>query len=277
MKKSILKVLGTSFILGMFFSCASTKVAETTNTVSDDADKVVVVDWADRTLGEIASPAWLLATKRGNGDVFKKQWGIDQNRVIKIGYGYGQTEAAAQAISRAGFSFSQAAELSQKVIGRVGSGLNDQGQLEALYTAATEVKAEMTGLREEAGFWQKVKRTNSLTKEVTEGYQYYTIYSMDKDSWANICKKYLLDTMGGEGLTTETQKQIGALFTEMKEDADKKDEAKYKEEERLYKLQMERLETQKAQAEAEIKKADTKEAKTKSAVQTAIDLASFLL
>lgn len=298
MKKTITNVMvaGTLMALVLGLSgCGTTKViSDTVNKVEvdsdDEVDKVVVVDWTDRTLGEIAAPTWLKNMRRGNSDTFKTQWGMDSNRVVKVSMATGKTEATAQALSRAGFAYTQAAELSQKVIGRVGQGLNDIGQLEAVYVAASETKADMTGLREETGFYQKVRTTKAGTKEQSEQYIYYTVYSMDKATWDALCRKYLMDVMGTEGLETETQKKIGALFSEMKEDADKKDAAKQAEEEALYKAQMARLEAEKAKANAdaasnaevakaavEAKKLDAQEAQTKAATQEAMDLADFLM
>ena len=298
MKKTITNVMvaGTLMALVLGLSgCGTTKViSDTVNKVEvdsdDEVDKVVVVDWTDRTLGEIAAPTWLKNMRRGNSDTFKTQWGMDSNRVVKVSMATGKTEATAQALSRAGFAYTQAAELSQKVIGRVGQGLNDMGQLEAVYVAASETKADMTGLREEAGFYQKVRTTKAGTKEQSEQYIYYTVYSMDKATWDALCRKYLMDVMGTEGLETETQKKIGALFSEMKEDADKKDAAKQAEEEALYKAQMARLEAERAKANAdaasnaevakaavEAKKLDAQEAQTKAATQEAMDLADFLM
>ena len=299
MKKTITNVMvaGTLMALVLGLSgCATTKViSDPVNKVEvgsdDEVDKVVVVDWTDRTLGEIAAPTWLKNMRRGNSDTFKEQWGLDSNRVVKISMATGKTEATAQALSRAGFAYVQAAELNQKVIGRVGQGLNDIGQLEAVYVAASESKADMTGLREETGFFQKVRTTKAGTKEQSEQYIYYTVYSMDKATWDALCRKYLMDLMGTEGLETETQKKIGALFSEMKEDADKKDAAKQAEEEALYKAQIARLEAERAKANAdeaasnaEIAKAavkskemDSQEAQTKAAAQEAMDLADFLM
>ena len=297
MKKTITNVMvaGTLMALVLCLSgCGTTKViSDPVNKVevgSDDEVDKVVVDWTDRTLGEIAAPTWLKNMRRGNSDTFKEQWGLDSNRVVKISMATGKTEATAQALSRAGFAYVQAAELNQKVIGRVGQGLNDIGQLEAVYVAASESKADMTGLREETGFFQKVRTTKAGTKEQSEQYICYTVYSMDKATWDALCRKYLMDLMGTEGLETETQKKIGALFSEMKEDADKKDAAKQAEEEALYKAQMARLEAERAKANAdaasnaevakaavEAKKLDAQEAQTKAATQEAMDLADFLM
>lgn len=292
MKKVFVVCAAAALILGMA-GCASTKSVDPTLkiNVDDGVDKVVVIDWTDRTLGEVAAPQWLKNMRRGNSDTFKQQWGTDANRVVKVSMATGKTEATAQALSRAGFAYTQAAELSQKVIGRVGQGLNDVGQLEAVYVAASETKADMTGLREEAGFFQKVRTTKAGTKEQSEQYIYYTVFSMDKGTWGNLCKKYLMDVMGGADLTTETQKKVGALFSEMKADADKKDAAKQAEEESLYKVQMARLEAERAKANADAaasnaetakaalkaKEMDAQEAQTKAATEEAANLADFLM
>lgn len=292
MKKVFVVCAAAALVLGMA-GCASTKSVDPTLkiNVDDGVDKVVVIDWTDRTLGEVAAPQWLKNMRRGNSDTFKQQWGTDANRVVKVSMATGKTEATAQALSRAGFAYTQAAELSQKVIGRVGQGLNDVGQLEAVYVAASETKADMTGLREESGFFQKVRTTKAGTKEQSEQYIYYTVYSMDKGTWDNLCKKYLMDVMGGADLTTETQKKVGALFSEMKEDADKKDAAKQAEEESLYKVQMARLEAERAKTNADAaasnaetakaalkaKEMDAQEAQTKAATEEAANLADFLM
>lgn len=257
----------------------------------DEIDKILVVDWADRSLGEVSVPTWLKNMRRGNSDTFKQQWNLDSNRIVKVSYAVGKTEATAQALSRAGFAYTQAAELNQKVIGRVGQGLNDVGQLEALFVAASETKADMTGLREETGFWQKVRTIRAGTKEQSEQYMYYTVYSMEKSTWDALCKKYLMDMMGGADLTTETQKKIGSLFTEMKEDSDKKEAKKAAEEKAAYDAQVARLEAEKAKsnadeakAKAEAAKTELKtkqlteqEAQTKEATERAAELESFLM
>lgn len=267
----------------LLVSCASTKVEDKREKVPEakesEVDKLVVVDWTDRSLGEISAPTWLKNMRRGNSDTFKEQFKVDPNRVVKVSMATGKTEATAQALSRAGFAYTQAAELNQKVIGRVGQGLNDVGQLEALYLAASETKADMTGLREETGFFQKIRTTNAETGAKIEQYVYYTVYSMDKTTWDALCKKYLMDMMGGANLDTETQKKIGALFTEMKEDADKKDAQKQAEEERAYKQQMERIKAEKQKAILDTAKAglSAQEAQAKQASAEAELLASYLM
>lgn len=296
MKKTSAKIMVAATLVAFALtSCGSTRVEDKREKVAeasaDEIDKVVVVDWTDRTMGEVSAPTWLKNMRRGNSDTFKEMWKVEPNRVVKISMATGKTEATAQALSRAGFAYTQAAELNQKVIGRVGQGLNDVGQLEALYVSASETKADMTGLREETGFFQKIRTTNAETKQTSENFVYYTVYSMSKETWDALCKKYLMDIMGGADLTTETQKKIGALFSVMKEDSDKKEAAKQAEEEALYKAQMARLEAERAKANADAaasnaetakaglkaKEMDAQEAQTKKAAEEAAVLASYLM
>ena len=276
------RILISIFAMGILVSMSTMAFAK--SKYEKKADKAALVDWTDRTLGEESAPKWLLNLRRGNASKFKKEWEIDENRIVKVSMATGATEAVAQALSRASFAYVQSAELNQKVIGRVGQGLNDMGQLEAVFEAASQTKADMTGLREETGFFQKVRLTKRGTKEQTEKYVYYTVYSMDKSTWDNLCKKYLMDLMGSEGLETATQKKIGALFSEMKEDADKKDAKKAAEEKALYDAQMARLEAERAKANAEVakaaveaKKLDAQEAQVKAAAEEAMHLADFLM
>lgn len=276
------RILISIFAMGILVSMSTMAFAK--SKYEKKADKAALVDWTDRTLGEESAPKWLLNLRRGNASKFKKEWEIDENRIVKVSMATGATEAVAQTLSRASFAYVQSAELNQKVIGRVGQGLNDMGQLEAVFEAASQTKADMTGLREETGFFQKVRLTKRGTKEQTEKYVYYTVYSMDKSTWDNLCKKYLMDLMGSEGLETATQKKIGALFSEMKEDADKKDAKKAAEEKALYDAQMARLEAERAKANAEVakaavkaKKLDAQEAQVKAAAEEAMELEAFLM
>ena len=240
----VTKIIILGVALVTLSSCATTKNASNGNApVSEEVNVVEVIDWDGRSLGESAAPAWLKNIFRGNADYFKEEFGVSEGRICKLSRANAKTLATAQALSRSGFSYSLAAELNQKIIGRIGQGLNDVGQLEALYLAASQTKADVVGLREESTFWQKVRLTEKGEKHVTESYIFYTVYSMNEESWEKLTKKYLLDLMGDTQLETETQKKIGSLFTEMKADADKVEAKKQAEEERLYREQMARIQT----------------------------------
>lgn len=281
MKKTFGKIMMAMVVASVMLAitgCGSTKVEDKSAVAAkedDGKDKVVVADWSDRTMGEVESPVWLVNMTHGNSDTFKEQFNIDAERVVKRSRATGKTMAIAQAVSRASFAYTQAAELTQKVIGRVGAGLNDVGQLEALFLAASQTKADMSGLREEHSFYQKVRTTDAVTKAVKEEYVYWTIYSMSKESWDALVKSYLMDLMKGANLETETQKKIGALYSEMKEDADKKDAKKEAEERRAYELQKARIEA--AKGEAPKANLSAKEAEIKEADDEAARLESFLM
>lgn len=257
-------LLSFAMFTGVFFSCESTKQVEVPSTVvipQSTTDTYEVIDWLGRSLGEPAAPDWLKGLIKGNADVFKAEKGLDNSRVVKLSQTTARTEAEAKAFSRADFAYSQVAELNQKVIGRVGQGLNDEGQLEALYMVASESKADMVGLREELFYWQKIRVTDTKTEESNTYYIGYMAYSMEKATWDRICQNYLLSIISDERIESETKASVGALFSEMKEDADKIDAKKAEEEKKLYDEQMARINAAKAQADAEIANANAQTAK----------------
>lgn len=301
MKKTLVVVAAVAAVMvgALLSGCVSTggvtqvtdNSANKAETKNDEVDKVVVVDWTDRTLGEVQNPAWLVSMRKGDSTMFKTQWSIADDRVVKPSVGSGKTQAIAQTLSRTNYAYMQAAELAQKVIARIGEGLNDVGELEAVRLAAIQTKVDMVGLREETGFFQKLRTTNAETGAKSERFLYFTVFSMSKESWDALVRKYLMDLMGTDGLTTETQKKIGALYSEMKEDADKKDARKQAKEEAMYKEQMARLEAERAKANADAaasnaetakaglkaKEMDAIEAENRRAFEEAERLASYLM
>ena len=270
MKKTFGKIMMAMVAASVMLAitgCGSTKVEDKSAAAAkedDGADKVVIVDWADRTMGEEKTPKWLIDMTHGNSDTFKEAFNIDADRVVKRSRATGKTMAIAQALSRASFAYTQSAELRQKVTNGLAAGMNDVGQLEAVFSVASYTKVDMAGLREEHSFYQKVRTTDAVTKATKEEYVYWTIYSMSKESWEALVKTYLMDLMKGPNVKTETQKQLGAMLSDLKNDADKMDAKKEAEERRAYELQKARLEATKGEApkanlsaeDAELKAAD---------------------
>ena len=82
--------------------------------------------------------------------------------------------------------------------------------------------------------------------------------------------------MGTKDLETETQKKIGALLSEMKEDADKKDAAKQAEKTKAN-ADAAANNAEVAKAAVEAKKLDAQDAQTKAAAQEVMNLADFLI
>ncbi|MGL4985627.1 MAG: hypothetical protein ACRC5H_00625 [Treponemataceae bacterium] len=242
-----------------FVSCLSTGETTTKEQLPEGVDKVIAVDWDGRVLGEPSAPNWLKQINKGNATLFKEEFGVDSNRVCRISKGEGKTQALAETFSRVNFTYQQAEELQQKVIARAGVGINSAGQREALFNAASQTKVDMTGLRTEASFWQKIRTTNSQTGSTTESFIHYTIYSMSSEIWASIVRKYLMDVMGDANLQTETQKTIGGLFSEIKDDEDKISAKKQADDEKAYNLQKKQLEVERAKAAKEAAQAKTDE------------------
>ena len=247
MKKfmKIASVLATVLALGMIVSCGSTKVTETTgsqinsnneNNVSVATDNVMVIsDWTNRSLGIPAQPQWLINISAGNGELFKKTFGVDENRIVKVSMMRGKSEIQALNLAMGEFGWSLGFELGYKIIGKLaaGTGTYNQNQMNDLRNYAIRIKANVVGAREEARFWQRLKTIDNKTKKEEQYYQYNIVYSLDKNSWEAIVKHYMTELIGDlaeAGIDQSFLKEVGALYSEILNEEDKIDEQKAKRE-----------------------------------------------
>jgi hypothetical protein len=63
--------------------------------VTVSANSMVIRDWSDRGIGEIANPAWLLSARRGNFTAFKSAFEVDPAQVCRPGTGINVNRNAA--------------------------------------------------------------------------------------------------------------------------------------------------------------------------------------
>lgn len=263
----------TCIIMSTTVGCASTKQEGPVVATNDlKVDEQVVVDWTDRSLGELSSPSWLLPLRRGNSGLFKQEWGIDENRVVKSSLAYGRTRAEAQTLSQTNFVFIQAQELATKVLARSGEALNSQGQKEALHEVVSRVRADMSGLRTEHTFWQEVRRKNAETGKITSEFVYYTVYSMDKETWANICRKYVSDIIQDPSMNEEARKAVDALYSDLVAEADNQSEASVRNDQQKYQEYLASL-----SPESKSKVEAAKSPEQKAAEQATIDVSAYLM
>nr|MCR5605344.1 hypothetical protein [Treponema sp.] len=206
----------------------------------DANDTVVISDWTDKALGSSENPAWLFQLQWGNDYPFKNQWGLSNDTVCRLSRGVGPSQNAARIRSRTDGAASIVRELRQTIISKTGSGFSDD-QLKAVLDSAISAKVDISGLREETSFWRKLTRRNGVTREITSEYEYFTVYSMNKDTWDNLCKAYLLSVMNSSNLNKETQAALGAIFTSLKDTAHRESDIAMKEEHEVYKSQLSRL------------------------------------
>ncbi|MDR2785585.1 MAG: hypothetical protein LBB83_06695, partial [Treponema sp.] len=184
------------------------------------ADKQRVLDWKDRGLGENASPDWLLPAIRGNFSVFKRDWQITGDKVLKVGVARADRLNAAQTIADVQYAASLARQLRQSVLSKAAISLQSDDQFAAAQDAATKTKVDMAGQDRLTDFWQLLETTDSQGR-TTKAYVYYVVYACDSDVWSKLVAKYLYDIVGNVP-QQEAKRQIAAMFAEI--DADTKSE-----------------------------------------------------
>ena len=250
--------------LGMIISCGSTKVesapasqsfnSNEQNDVIVDTTQMYILDWTARSLGQSAQPQWLLNLAGGNGSMFKKTFGIEDNRIAKLSIMDGKSEIQALNLAMAEFGWSLGFELGYKIIGKLaaGTGTYNQDQMSALRNYAMRIKATVVGAREETRFWQKIKVVDKNTKEENQYYRYSIVYSLDKNNWEAVVKHYMTELIGDlaeQNIDQSFLKEVGALYSEIVNEEDKIDEQKARKEIAAAQVIM-------AQADAETAKAN---------------------
>ncbi|MDR1256548.1 MAG: hypothetical protein LBJ86_02240 [Spirochaetaceae bacterium] len=184
------------------------------------ADRQRVLDWKDRGLGEDASPDWLLPAVRGNFSLFKSDWQITGDKVLKVGVACADRLNAAQTVADVQYAVRLASQLKQSVLSKAAISLQSDDQFAAVQDAAVKTKVDIAGQDRLTDFWQQLETTDSQGRK-TRVYVYYVVYACDSDGWSKLVAKYLYD-IAGNVPQQEAKRQIAGMFAEI--DAETKGE-----------------------------------------------------
>jgi hypothetical protein len=229
-------MMKVSMVLALIMAaCSSTPVQQTqqeketamlaqTQRISEEALKTAdnqrILDWKDRSLGEDASPDWLLPAVRGNFSVFKRDWQITGDKVLKVGVARADRLNAVQTIADVQYAARLANQLKQSVLSKAAISLQSDDQFAAVQDAATKAKVDIAGQDRLTDFWQLLETTDSQGQH-TKVYVYYVVYACDSDVWSKLVAKYLYDIVDNVP-QQEAKRQIAEMFAEI--DAETKDE-----------------------------------------------------
>ena len=177
------------------------------------ADQGRGLDWANRGLGEDASPAWLLPAVRGNFTVFKSDWQISGDKVLKVGVSRAPALNAAQTIADVQYAARLANQLKQSVVSKAAITLGSDDQFSVVNDAATKTMVTIAGQERLTDFWQKTETVDKNGKTVT-AYNYYVVYACDPDVWSKLVAKYLVD-LTDKIPDQQAKRTIAGMFAEI--------------------------------------------------------------
>ena len=177
------------------------------------ADAFRVVDWQNRSIGEIASPVWLLPAVRGNWNMFKNEWPVSPDRVLRIGVARHATLNGARTVADVQYAANLANQLRQAVLTRAAISLDSAGEFDVVNNAATQAQVNIAGQERMTDFWQLVETTGQDGR-TTRVYQYYVVYSSDAAVWNQLVAKYLHDVVGVLP-DSRTQQTMAGMFNEI--------------------------------------------------------------
>ena len=211
----------------LIFGCASNQASAPTYTQNEPqsataiasaearktANKARVLDWANRGLGEEASPAWLLPAIRGNWKIFKQDWQIRDDKVLKAGVSRATALNAAMTIADVQYAARLANQLKQSVITKAAITLGSDDQFTVVNDAATKTTVTIAGQERLTDFWQLTETVDKNGKTV-KAYNYYVVYACDPDVWSKLVAKYLYDLT--EKIPDQQAKRtIAGMFAEI--------------------------------------------------------------
>ena len=177
------------------------------------ADSFRIVDWKDRSIGEIASPLWLYPAVRGNWNTFKSEWQVSSSKVLKIGVARHATLNGAQTIADVQYAARLASQLKQAVLVRAAISLASDGEFDVVNNAATQTQVNIAGQERLTDFWQLVESTGADGRR-TRTYNFWVVYASDSAVWDQLVAKYIYDIVGRLP-DTRTQQTIAGMFNDI--------------------------------------------------------------
>ena len=214
-KKKIITVIMIVAVLTCIASCVTTTSSSEVISARAEltADDYRIVDWKDRSIGEIASPAWLLPAVRGNWTSFKREWPVDSDKVLKIGVARHARLNGAQTIAEVQYAARLGSQLRQSVLSRAAITLGSDGEFDLVNNAATQVNVSIAGQERLTDFWQLVEKTGENGKKVRT-YQFWVVYASNSSVWDQIVAKYIFDVVG-KLPDTKAQQTIAGMFNDI--------------------------------------------------------------
>ena len=201
-------------IVLMMVACVATTFCFAKKIEAETA--VVNSDWKDKALGEEEKPAWIMQILRGRDSVFRREWDIKGDRVIRTGRGTGFTLNSAKTKSQLSVASAIANELKMNIVANL-----DQNEavkkddISLVNEIATSTQVQITNLKEETDFWWKTLERDPKTKKVITRYVCVTVYTMPKAVWDKTVENYMISVMK-QIENPDVQRAIGSQASTLK-------------------------------------------------------------
>jgi hypothetical protein len=182
-------------------------------------EKTIVVDWAGRTLGSDATPAWLgPAIASGNFTKYQDEFNVSGN--FRTSEGRGTDVRAATLRADMNYARKIVKELNQHIENYAAEKTRSGGESDPTMSAIEEVtktksKVDITGHEKKTEFWQCLESEDSSGRK-TKQYVVYQVYLISDAVWVQTTQKYLKEVIGDlpSNLKPE-QKEVASLVQEM--------------------------------------------------------------
>lgn len=204
---------------------AAVKKAQDDNNTTVQANKTYIRDWTARSLGGAAIPDWLGPAFLGDYKMYKKNFDIGDEYVVRVSPVSAADVRGAQLRADIGYARQIAKELQQSatnfVADRTRSGAIDKATGEAAEEVLqAQSSVEITGHEKRTEFWQIVDEEDALTGKMTRKCLMYQVYVIPANTWALTTATYLKKVLADfpEELSRDEQ-FVSDLMMQMLENA----------------------------------------------------------
>ena len=212
--------------------CATTKVDKSTKAADSLTTSQEIVDWTNRNLDGESKPEWLKKLVKGNDSLFRQEFNIPSDYVVKYSVAATKSRDSAMAASRVNYNAMRAEEIKTKVVSEAAATLNNKGYTEATSNAATLAKVDLTGHELVTQFYQEILTTNKESGSQSKEFICYSVYKISKEDWVNTLKGFLtqvIPAIPDSDAQVKMAKTIQSLYEDTAKSTEKSDSEVLKE------------------------------------------------
>lgn len=247
-------------------------------------DKSEILDWYGRNFNMPAQPGWMLDMLAGNGVAYCQTFGLTGSVNRKFIVPGGARELGlenARAVADVDTVGYVGQEMATAINATMGNSLNDD-QKSVVRNICLRTKVDVSGVRREGEFWQKIRTTESNGRVRTE-YHAWSFYSMSQATYNTLLEAYLTKLFESNDLDGQAKSVIAQKAQEIIDDENKRTQARDERRREELKAQLEfeeqktrRIEAQErtAQVESNNKRRQVEAQERTAQVQSANDAKS---
>jgi hypothetical protein len=217
--------------------------------MSEAALTSVIVDWSNRDAGEVAQPDWIYNfVVLNDPDSIIQRFRLPDDAYVYF-YSTRHRNPESARFDAQQFGAQKLAQEFKTYVMRAGSRTMNEEQVSRLEEITTATKVNIAGNRQLTDFWRRIRTTDGT--KTTEEYVYYIFWSMNRNTYNQILRKYVNDIIG-ELPDTSEKINIAQAYADIQQEANTREKRTEAEFQQQLQLQLKAVEDAQTRQMAQI-------------------------